>query len=117
MPERPAALPALDELVHHPERAAGLPLEAARALLAQCAQVHGALLARLVEAAPDGAGGPQAAGEDRLLEVKDAAQRLGVGPDWVYRRVNTLPFIVRLGRTVRVSAAGLERYLRHRHGR
>jgi excisionase family DNA binding protein len=49
--------------------------------------------------------------------VKAAAERLGVGPDYVYRRTGTLPFIVRLGRTVRVSASGLERYIRHRQGR
>jgi hypothetical protein len=117
MPERLTPVPTLDELARDPERAAGLPLEAAKALLAQCAQVHAVLLARLVEAAPDGARGPQTPDGDRLLDVKDAARRLGVGPDYLYRRAHTLPFIVRLGRTIRVSAAGLERYIRHRQGR
>jgi predicted DNA-binding transcriptional regulator AlpA len=117
MAERPAPVPTLDELVRHPERAAGLPLEAARALLTHCAQVGVVLLARFLDAAPDGAHGPPTAAGDRLLDVKDAARRLGVGPDWIYRRVTTLPFVTRLGRTVRVSEAGLERYLRSRHGR
>ena len=56
--------------------------------------------------------------EDLLLTVKEAAQKLGVLPDWLYRRAKKLPFTVRLGkRHLRFSARGIERYIRQRQGR
>jgi hypothetical protein len=54
----------LDELARHPERAALLPAETRRALLAEVVALLFAL----------GAPGP---GADRLLSVKEAAQKLG----------------------------------------
>ncbi|MBI3458456.1 MAG: helix-turn-helix domain-containing protein [Candidatus Rokubacteria bacterium] len=112
-----APVPTLDELAGEPGQAAGLPLEAARALLARCAVVHGVLVARLLEAPEHGASAPQGGPEDRLLAVEEAAGMLAVSPDWLYRRAGRLPFTVRLGRTLRFSARGLERYIRQRQGR
>jgi excisionase family DNA binding protein len=114
---KPTPVPTLDELAADPGKSAGLPLEAARALLARCAFAHGVLIARLLEAPENGAGAPQVAPEDRLLGVEEAARMLNVSRDWLYRRVGRLPFVVRLGRTVRFSARGVERYIRQREGR
>ncbi len=110
-------LPSLDALAATPEKAATLCLEAARALLARCTVAHGVLVARLLDGPKNGANAPQEATEDRLLTVDQAASRLGVSPDWLYRRAATLPFTVRLGRALRFSPDGLDRYIRQRQGR
>jgi len=53
---------------------------------------------------------------DQLLDVDQAAERLGVTRDWLRRR-RELPFIVRLSQgVVRYSSRGLERYLAARTG-
>jgi predicted DNA-binding transcriptional regulator AlpA len=107
------------DLVAHPERIADVEPTAVPVLLAQITAVSAALAARL-PVDPDGGDSADPAGEpptDRLLDVRQAASRLGVSPTWIYRRVTRLPFVVRLDRQVRVSATGLERYLRARQGR
>jgi len=59
------------------------------------------------EASPD---------HDRLLDVKEAAAKLGASEDWLYRRSRNLPFVIRIGRKVLFSQAGIERYIRQRMG-
>ena len=57
--------------------------------------------------------GPQA--PDRLLDAKEAAERLGVKPKWVYSHADRLPFTKRLGdRTLRFSEQGLTRWMETR---
>jgi predicted DNA-binding transcriptional regulator AlpA len=52
-------------------------------------------------------------GEDRLLDVKEAAKRLSVSTGWLYRNAGTLPFTKRLGPwQLRFSEAGLLAYIR-----
>jgi predicted DNA-binding transcriptional regulator AlpA len=49
---------------------------------------------------------------DRLLDVHDAADLLGVKPRWLYRRAKSLPFAKRLSPGVlRFSEAGLRAYM------
>jgi excisionase family DNA binding protein len=112
-----APVPALDELAADPGKAAALTVDAARTLLARCVVAHGVLVARLLEASTNGAEASQTADGNRLLDVEQAAARLGVSTDWLYRRAGTLPFAVRLGRAVRFSAAGIDRYIQQRQGR
>jgi excisionase family DNA binding protein len=72
-----------------------------------------ALAARLLE--PQEPAVPAAApGDgDRLLTVEQAAERLGVTKDSLYRNAKTLPFVVRLGPgQLRFSAAGIDCYIR-----
>lgn len=54
---------------------------------------------------------------DRLLTVAEAAQRLGLSKDHLYRHANAYPFVVRLGSRLRFSERGFERYIRQRQGR
>lgn len=50
-----------------------------------------------------------------LLPASEAARRLGVSKDWLYRRTRELPFARKLSRkVVRYSAAGLSAYLEKR---
>ena len=48
----------------------------------------------------------------RQLDVREAAERLGVTVTWLYRHSRSLPFALKLGhRTLRFDADGLERWL------
>jgi excisionase family DNA binding protein len=64
-------------------------------------------------------GSAQGAAEepDRLLTAEEAAERLGIAADTLYRKAKRFPFTVRLGYQVRFSAAGLERFIRARQGK
>src|SRR5262245_30934521 len=54
---------------------------------------------------------------DRLLTAQEAAKKLGVTSDWLYRRSRRLPFAVKLGRAVRFSQSGIDRWIRNKSGR
>jgi predicted DNA-binding transcriptional regulator AlpA len=75
----------------------------------QAAALQAEFLARL--AAP-----PKPAGEDRLLEVEEAAKVLGIAPQTLYRKARSLPFTVRIGAAVRFSEAGIQKFIRLRQG-
>lgn len=51
------------------------------------------------------------AAEDKALTVKQAAEKLNVSTDWLYRNAASLPFTFRIGRNLRFSANGLQAYL------
>jgi predicted DNA-binding transcriptional regulator AlpA len=52
---------------------------------------------------------------DRLLTANEAAARLGISTDNLYRKARSLPFTVHVGpRQLRFSAAGIERWIRRR---
>jgi excisionase family DNA binding protein len=107
-------VPSLDELAADPRKAATLSPDAARAVTMRCAAVLAAVASVSTPLAPQ----PRDDDEDGLLlTTEEAAQRLGVSQDWLYRRAATLPFTVRLGRSLRFSIRGLERYIRQREGR
>jgi predicted DNA-binding transcriptional regulator AlpA len=53
---------------------------------------------------------------DENLSAQEAARRLGMSTDWLYK-ANDLPFRIKIGRRVVFSARGLERWSRQRSGR
>jgi excisionase family DNA binding protein len=55
---------------------------------------------------------PVSAPPDQLLEVPEAAHRLGVSPDYVYRHSKQFPFTRREGRKLLFSSSGLDSYLK-----
>ena len=103
----------LAALVEDPARVAAVPPGRIPALLSQLSALQGAMAARLISADRD----EPVSSEDTLLTVDQAAERLGVSTDWLFRRSRTLPFVVRLGRHLRFSNRGIDRYLRNRTGR
>ena len=103
----------LAALVEDPARVATVPPGRIPALLSQLSALQGAMAARLISADRD----ETVSSEDTLLTVDQAAERLGVSTDWLFRRSRTLPFVVRLGRHLRFSNRGIDRYLRNRTGR
>ncbi len=78
----------------------------ATSVLVRIAAVQARLAAYLV-VEDDGNGAVSQ--EDHLLDATQAAARLGVTRAWLYR--HKLPFAVRLGRRVRFSAKGIDRYI------
>jgi predicted DNA-binding transcriptional regulator AlpA len=53
---------------------------------------------------------------DVNLPAEEAARRLGVSKDWLYKNVKRLPFAIRIGRRLLFSSKGLERWNRKRQG-
>lgn len=102
----PTPLSSLADLLDHPEHAHDLPPKIARDLLPRIIGLHVAVLTRAL------VNGHDANSEDRLLTVDEAAARLGQSKDWLYRHATKLPFTRRVGRQVRFSSQGLERYIR-----
>ena len=56
-------------------------------------------------------------GQDRLLDVKEAAKRLSVTVDWLYRNASKLPFSLKIGNLRRFSSDGIDKFIRTRKGR
>src|SRR5689334_19722527 len=50
---------------------------------------------------------PQAEGADRNLDIREAAERIGMSVAWLYRNGGTLPFAVRIGRRLLFSERAL----------
>jgi excisionase family DNA binding protein len=51
---------------------------------------------------------------DALLDVEEAAARLGTSRSYLYRNASRFPFTRRMGRSLRFSANGIEQYIRHK---
>jgi excisionase family DNA binding protein len=99
------------DLLRDPARVASLPPQAIPPLLCQLAALQSALAARLLT--ESAVSSDSQADADVLLNVTEAAERLGTSPDWLYRHAHQLPFTVRVGpRQLRFSAKGLDRYIR-----
>jgi len=103
----------LADLIKDPSRLASVDRSHIPALLTQLSAVQASMAARFVATAQDATSDAR----DALLNVEKAAERLGVSEDWLYRRTKTLSFVVRVGRHVRFSAKGIDRYIRNRMGR
>lgn len=106
-------VPKLGDLLAEPGKAGLVPPEAIPAMLADLERLKATLWARLT--LPCGNG--QMPEADRRLSVEDAAAKLSVSKDWLYRHAETLPFTVRIGRSLGFSHAGIEKYLKQRTGR
>lgn len=98
--------PTLADIFEDPRRVVDIPIEAVPPLLCQLSAIQSSLAARLVSSQAFGNPPPAASSEpDHLLTVQEAAAKLGVSEDWLYRRAAKLPFTVRLGpRRLRFSA-------------
>jgi hypothetical protein len=51
-------------------------------------------------------------GKDRLLTAQQVAEILNVTPEWVYRHSKSLPFRCWVGRFLRFSSVGLQRFIK-----
>jgi excisionase family DNA binding protein len=104
----------LADLVRDPSRAADVARDQIPALLTQLSAIQASMAARLLTTSHEESSGGDS---QALLSIDEAAARLGVSPDWLYRRTKSLPFVVRVGRHVRFSSSAIDRYIRNRMGR
>ena len=105
---------ALLALIRNPEGAGKVPRESIPALMAQLAALQSILASRLVGGQSSSNGNAEG---DRLVGIQEAAQKLGVSTQWLYRRAAKLHFVVRMGRKLTFSEQGIERYIKQRAGR
>jgi predicted DNA-binding transcriptional regulator AlpA len=84
---------------------AELPPEQLPRLLGELEEIRCTAIARLSAPAPELA-------QDQLLDVEAATHRLGVSRDYLYRHHAELPFTRRMGKALRFSALGIEKWLR-----
>ena len=106
------ATTSLSELIERPEHVRTLSKEQIPAFLSQLGALQSVLAARLAAAEST-----PAPAQDSLVTVQDASTRLGLSCDWLYRNARKLPFTVRIGRHLRFSSSGIDRYIRAREGR
>ncbi len=108
-------VPTLAEVVEHPELIDGLPAGVCGAMVVQIASLQQRLGARLAIGPAEGLSRLIIAEE--LLDVREAARRLGLAPKTLYRLVKRAPMdrlVVNIGlrRAVRLSSLRIEEYLR-----
>jgi predicted DNA-binding transcriptional regulator AlpA len=104
-------------IFNDPGLCATLPVSAVPPLLMQLAAgltrltaLQNALAARVLTATASPA--PSSSGSDHLLGVEEAAARLGMSTDWLYRHARDLPFTRRVGRrALKFDGAGLDRWV------
>lgn len=106
-----ARVPTLAEVLSDPAKAVTLPREAIPQLRGELARLDTILLSRLLVDDSD----QQRSGlGDRLLDVSEAAEKLGLSHDALYR--NDYPFVVKIGNRRRFSEKGIEKFIRSRAG-
>jgi excisionase family DNA binding protein len=91
-----------------------VPTDQIPVLLAQLAAASQQLVARLLSSDVHE---EKIANGSRHLTVSATAERTGMSRDYLYRNAEKLPFALRVGRSVRFSEAGLEKWIRSRSGR
>ena len=92
-----------------------LEVEKIPAAIVELAAAQAQLAARLLK---NGVSGSNAdVPNDGLLTANQASKKCGFSVDWLYRHSQSLPFVIRVGRSLRFSEAGLEKWIRSRSGR
>ena len=74
------------------------------------AHAQAVALSRLAQPAPSGVSAM--AVPDKLVDIDEAAQKLGVGRDYLYRHARQLGFSRRVGRKLLFSTVGMEEWIR-----
>ena len=86
------------------------------AVIGELERLTATLWGRMLTASNANPAEPRVA-ENRLLKAGEAAQKLGMSQDYLYRHADKLPFTVRPApRQLRFSLNGIERYIRRRQG-
>jgi len=84
-----------------------LPLEDIPRFLGDLEEIRCTAMARLTAPAP-----AQPRQADELLDITEAARRLGVSKDFLYHRHREYPFTRRVGRRLLFSALEIDKYIR-----
>ena len=104
--------PTLEELAVDPSKALVLDAHSAQVLTTTALAALNTLNSRQLSLAAVQGNSSNSIAYDRLMNVKEAGEKLGVKPDWLYRRHRRLSFTVRQGRMIRFSELGIDEYIR-----
>jgi predicted DNA-binding transcriptional regulator AlpA len=111
-------IPKLEELAETPAKAKDLPSDVRQTLAFRALAALNALYAAgLADGASGNSPVEHSGNGDRLLDVQEAARKLGKSKDHLYRHAGDYPFTVRDGRSLRFSELGIEKFIRQRMGR
>jgi predicted DNA-binding transcriptional regulator AlpA len=91
--------------------ARGLSPDELPELLGEIEEVRYTAIARLSMQTPFTSSEP-----DQLLEVEEAAKRLSMSEDYLYRHSKDFPFTRRIGRRLLFSSLGIDRYIKQQDG-
>lgn len=116
LPRQGNVLPTLDDLAADPQRARELDPETVAMLHSRCLVALNALWGRSLETRPAPVVIESTPEQDRLLAIEEAAAMIQKSQDWLYRNARQLPFTVRVGRHLRFSSSGIQRFIRERSG-
>jgi|GEM_PF-1166867 predicted DNA-binding transcriptional regulator AlpA len=83
-----------------------VPTEDLPALLGELEQVRYTAIARL-----SGPASPSPRENDRLASVEEAAGRLGISTDYLYRHADEYPFTRRIGSRLLFSSSGIDQFI------
>jgi predicted DNA-binding transcriptional regulator AlpA len=108
------AVPRLEELVADPDKLGVLDPRTRRALTTTALTALNTLMFNELALAAEPSGSISLDRRDRLLDFKQAAEKLGVTADWLYHNYKDFPFWVRVGRRPRFSENGIEDYIQKR---
>ena len=88
-----------------------LPPDVLPRLLGEIEEIRCTVLARLSAPAFSPSSEP-----DQLLSIGEAARRLNVSQDYLYRHGKELPFTRRMGRKVLFSNSGIDQHIQQHNG-
>ncbi len=83
-----------------------LPVDDLPRLMGELEEIRCTAMARLATPAP------AQSQADELLSAVEAARRLGISQDYLYRHHRGFPFSRRVGRRLLFSALGIEKYIK-----
>ncbi len=100
-------MPSLNDIASNPSKMETLSPKQAQEMLYSICGLIPILLARTNQISPDSQ--PQ---EEDLITVKQAAEIIKMTADWIYRNKASLPYVVKIGRNIRINRAKLNKHLK-----
>jgi predicted DNA-binding transcriptional regulator AlpA len=109
--DRPSAVPSLDAIAADPSLVETLPRETQAEIALRLSRAAMDIMFIVLATAPT----PSRRPEDRLLDVKEAAAKLGRTPAWLYAHWRELPFsVTEPGQRPRFSERAIDAWIQAR---
>ncbi len=97
----------LNDIALDPSKAQVLSPNQAQDLLCKVSGLIPVLLARTSQS-----GGDSRPAEEEFITVKQAAEILNMSTDWIYRNKAILPFVVKIGGSIRINRTKLNKHMK-----
>ena len=100
--------PSLNDIASNPSKTENLsPKQAQEMLYSICG-----LIPILSARASQQSGADSQPDKEQLITVKQAAEILKMSEDWIYRNKGILPYIVKIGRSIRINRTKLNKHMK-----